>query len=60
MAIFMATHFKKHVIWHATTSKIAYPSLSKDMKGPMQIRRGECYSLMLLCLKINCINIRTK
>ena len=26
----------------------------------MQIKRGKCYSLMLLCLKINCINITKK
>ena len=39
---------------------IAHPSLSKDMKGPMYIKRDKCYSLMLFCLKINCINLRTK
>ena len=42
-----------------TISKIVHPSLSKDMKGPVQINVN-CYSLMLLCLKINCINLRTK
>ena len=47
-----------YAIWNTTISKIVHPSLSKDMKGPMQIKRGKCYSLMLLCLKINCI--RTK
>ena len=57
-AICIATHLKN--IWDTTFSKIAHPSLSKNMKGPMQIKRGKCYSLMLLCLKINCINIRTK
>ena len=41
-------------------SKIVHPSLSKDMKGPMQIKTDKCYSLMLFCLKINCINLRTK
>ena len=29
------------------------------MKGPMQIKTGKCYSLMLFCLKIKCIKIRT-
>ena len=29
-------------------NKIVHPSLSKDMKVPMQIQRGKCYSLMLL------------
>ena len=42
MAIFIAMHLKKHI------SKIVHLSLSKDMKGPMQIRKGKCYSLMLL------------
>ena len=47
-------------IWHTTISKIVDPSLSKDMKGLMQIKRGKCYSLMLLYLKISYINVRTK
>ena len=58
-AIFIAMHLKKH-IWHTTISKIIHPSLSKNKKGPMQIKRSKCYSLMLLCLKINCINITKK
>ena len=40
--------------------KIVHPSLSKDLKGPTQIKGDKCYSLMLLCLKMNCINLRTK
>ena len=48
-------YFYSHEIY-----RIVHPSLSKDMKGPIQINRDECYSLMLLCLKINSINIRTK
>ena len=59
-AIFVAMHLKEHSIWHTTTSQIVYLSLSKDMKIPMQIKRGKCYSLMILCLKFNCINRRTK
>ena len=53
---------RKHqiIIWHTTISKIVHPSLSKNMKGPIQIKREKCYSLMLLCLKINCIKLRTK
>ena len=44
-----------------TISKIVHdPSSSKDMKGPVQIESDKCYSLMILCLKINCINLRTK
>ena len=43
-----------------TVSKIVHPPLSKDMKGPMEIKRGKCYSLMLLCLKIKSINMRIK
>ena len=54
-ATFIAT---KYIIWHTTISKIGHPSLSKDFKGPIQINRGKCYSSMLLCLKINCINIK--
>ena len=49
---------KKSVI--SSKNCCVHPSLSKDMKGPMQIKRGKSYSLMLFCLKINCINIRTK
>ena len=41
-------------------SKIVHLSLSKDMKGPMQIKRDKCYALILLCLLISCINLRTK
>ena len=37
-----------------------YPSLPKDITGPMQIKRYKCYSLMLICLKIKFINLRTK
>ena len=37
-----------YAVWNTTISKIAHPSLSKDIKGPMQIKRGKCYSLMLL------------
>ena len=37
-----------HAIWNTTISKIVHTSLSKDIKGPMQIKRGKCYSLMLL------------
>ena len=55
---FIATKTLHHMAYHI--SKIAHPSLSKDMTGPVQIERGKCYSLMLLCLKINCINIRAK
>ena len=36
------------MIWHTTVSKIVHQSLSKDMTGPMQIKRGKCYSFMLL------------
>ena len=46
--------------WFFTISRIVHSPLSKEMKGPMRIKGGKCYSLMLLCLKINCINIRTK
>ena len=41
-------------------SKIVHLSLSKDMKGAMQMKRDKCYSLMLLCLKMNCLNLRIK
>ena len=37
-----------------------YPSLPKDMKSEVQIKRCKCYSLMLLNLKIKCINLKTK
>ena len=30
-----------------TISKIVHPSLSKDMKGPVQIKRGKFYSLSI-------------
>ena len=40
--------------------KIWFSVQWEDMKGPMQIKRDKCYSLMLLCLKISCINLRTK
>ena len=60
-AIFIATHLKRHMAYHyQTITKITHPSLPKDIEGPMQIKRGLCYSLMLLYLKMNCINIRTK
>ena len=52
-AILIAKHLKKHMAYNYT-NKIVHPSLSKDMKGAMQIKRGKCYSLMLLCLKIRC------
>ena len=53
---------KKHSYDISTTiSKVIRPSLHyQDMKGPMQIKSGKCYSLMLLCLKINCINMSSK
>ena len=54
MAIFIAKHLKKHYMAYHYTSKIVHPSLSKDMKGPMQIKRAKFYSLMLLCLKFKC------
>ena len=54
------TFIATHLIWHSTFSNISHPPLSKNMKGPMQIKRSKCYSLMLLSLKINCRNIRTK
>ena len=50
----------ENIIWDTTITKIVHPSLLKDMKGPVQIKRDKCYSLMLLCLKINFINLRTK
>ena len=56
-ATFTAT---KIYIMHTTIIKIVHPLLSKDMKGPMQIKRGKCNSFMLLCLKINCMNLRNK
>ena len=52
--------FLKHIIKYTTISKIIHPSLRKQMKGPMQIRKDKCYSSMLLCLKINYINLKTK
>ena len=49
---------RKHYIkWHTTISKIVHPSLSKDIKSIMQIKRDKCCSLMLLCLKIYCIKL---
>ena len=47
-----------YATWNTTISKIVHPSLSKDIKGLMQIKRSKCYWLMLLYLKINCINKR--
>ena len=41
-------------------SKIVHPSLPKDITGATQIKRDKCYSLMLLCLKINCINFKNQ
>ena len=58
--VYSHENITSYTTWNTTISKIVHSSLSKDMKGPMQIKRGKCYSLMLLCLKINCINIRTK
>ena len=52
--------FLKHIIKYTTISKIIHPSLRKQMKGPMQIMKDKCYSSMLLCLKINYINLKTK
>ena len=48
---------KHYIIWHTTISKIVHPSLSKDIKSTMQIKRDKCCSLMLLCLKIYCIKL---
>ena len=59
-ATFIVTKTLYHEAYHYTISEIVHPSLSKDMKGPMQFKRDKCYSLMLLCLKINCINLITK
>ena len=57
VTIFTATQ----LIWQINISKVVRPSLHyQDMKGPKQIERGKCYSLMLLCLKFNCVNIRIK
>ena len=49
-----------HMEHHYFNKIVHHPSLSKEMKGLMQIKRGKCHSLTLFCLKINCINIRTK
>ena len=57
-SIFIATHLKKYMAYHF--SKIVHPSLSKNMKVAIEIKRSKCYSLMLLWLKIIWINIRTK
>ena len=35
-------------IWHTTICKVVHPLFSKNMKGPMQIKRDKYYSLMLL------------
>ena len=53
---------------HAPSKKYGIPLLArfsilhyqKNMKGQTQAKRSKCHSLLLLCLKINCINIRTK
>ena len=60
--IFTVMQLKKHSYDISTTiSKVIRPSLHyQDMKGPMQIKSGKCYSLMLPCLKINCINMSSK
>ena len=62
MTIFTATQQEKHKACIATTIiKIVRTSLHyQDIEGPMQIERGKSYSLILLCLKINCINVRIK
>ena len=63
LAGYFYNHINKNGYFYIMTyrySKIVHPSLSKDMKGPMQIKRSEWYSLMLIRLKINCINIKTK
>ena len=45
-------------IWHS--HHYQHSSIPKNKKGIMQIKRGKCYSLILLCLKINYVNNKTK
>ena len=38
----------ENMSWHTTINKIVHPSLSEDMKGPMQNKKDKGYSLILL------------
>ena len=52
---------KQYIIWHTTISQQDCPSLIIKRHEKSNANQGDkCYSLMLLCLKINCINLRSK
>ena len=54
-AIFLATHLKKHFYDIPLPEDCPFLIIKRYMKDPMQIKRGKCYSLVLLCLKSTCM-----
>ena len=61
---YLYNHINKNGYFYSHTPLKHYMAYhyqqEKDMKGPMQIKRGKCYSLILLFLKINFVSSKTK